>query len=286
MYAKISQKLKEKGGDMKKFAFTLVEVLVGLIIIAVLAALSITTFQKTVQTHNDKLCQENLKVLQGAIEIYTLENNALPVILSQLTQEQINLAYSKVIGTHQDNKFLAFFKNLLGIKPALAASIDRMLPPRYHGNNRKVLRCPSDTIANPMAISYKINGIITDLGDSDTESRALVTDIRLNHKKSSVNSGNPYRNAINQIGDLGRIFTTRNFVINEWIESVTPISDFTPTLTTCCFDSREKWRALPLSSRKTCKDAGFKSPQIDGAPRGNCVPSLEHEISEYGEEDD
>lgn len=262
---------------MKKLAFTLVEVLVALIIIAVLAALSITTFQKTVQTHNDKLCQENLKVLQGAVEIYTLENNALPVTLSQLTSEQINLAYSKVIGTHRDNKFLAFFKNVFGIKSALATT----LPAKYYGNNTKVLKCPADT--GSATISYQVNGAITDLGNSDTEGQALIVDTSRNHKKSSVNSGNPYRNAVNQIGDLGiitdAVLALTDFTIDGWVESVNLEHGFYPTFSTCCFNNRERWRTLPLSSRKACKDAGYKSPDRDGTPRGGCVPapSLEEE---------
>lgn len=253
---------------MKKVAFTLVEVLVALIIIAVLAALSITTFQKTVQTHNDKLCQENLKVLQGAIEIYTLENNALPVTLSQLTQEQINLAYSKVVGEPKENNFLAFFKNLLGIKSAVADPPS--LPARYFGNNRKVLRCPSDTNANPNAISYEVNPAITDLGDSDTENQALVADIDLNHKEQDGNH-RLYRMAVNQIADLGNIFNRGTFVIGEWVEPPPAGPDsFNATFSNCCFDSREKWKALPVHSRVACIHAGYRAPNTDGTPRGEC----------------
>lgn len=248
--------------------FTLVEVLVALIIIAVLAALSITTFQKTVQTHNEKLCQENLKALQGAIEIYTLENNALPVTLSQLTHEQINLAYSKVAGEAKENNFLVFFKNLLGIKPALAVPT---LPARYYGSNIKVLKCPGDTTS--AAISYEVNPAITDLGNSDTENQALVADIGLNHKEQNGNH-RLYRMAINQVRDLGNIFSLGTFVIDEWV--VPPPTGFSPSSvnsSTCCRATRDAWRALPRYFRTACRDAGYRSPDHDGTPRGACHTS-------------
>lgn len=250
---------------MKKKAFTLVEVLVAVIIIAVLAALSITTFQKTVQTHNDKLCQENLKVLQGAIEIYTLENNALPVILSQLTDEQINLAYSKVIGTRKDNKLLAIFKNVLGTKSALA--IPPPLPEKYFGYNRKVLICPLDRSGD--AVSYEVNPAITDLGNSDTEGQALVADKLLNHQEQSGRRRD-YRMAINQLQELGSIFNRGTFIIDEWVIHPVKEPDFHPNATNCCVASQKEWSNLSKFRRTRCKFYGFKSPKKDGTPRGEC----------------
>lgn len=127
---------------MKKKSFTLIEILIGLIIVAVLASLSIVTYQKSVETNNNRICLDNLKILQGALDVYTLENNALPTTLAQLSPRYVHLAYQKIIGEPRENKFLASLRNLLGIKPALAQS-----PPplaKYYANQRNVFVCPND----------------------------------------------------------------------------------------------------------------------------------------------
>lgn len=132
---------------MKRKSFTLIEILVALIIVSILASLSIASFRKTVDLNQEKACIENLKVLQGAIDIYTLENDALPVNLARLTPRQINLAYLKVAGQAKENHLITSLKNIFGIKPALA----QPLPPlsQYYGNNKKVFVCPADSITAP-----------------------------------------------------------------------------------------------------------------------------------------
>ena len=128
---------------MKKKSFTLIEILVGLIIIGILASLSIASYRKTVETNEQRICKENLKVLQAAIDIYTLENNSLPLTLARLTPRQIYLAYSRVAAKPKENHLFSSLRNILGIKPALAQSLPPL--PRYYGNNRNVFRCPADT---------------------------------------------------------------------------------------------------------------------------------------------
>lgn len=131
---------------MNKKSFTLLEILVGLIIITILASLSIASYRKTVETNDARICKENLKVLQAAIDLYTLENNSLPLTMAQLTPRQIYLAYSQVVGKPKENHLFSSLKNMLGIKPALAQGLPPL--PRYYGNNRNVFRCPADTAFN------------------------------------------------------------------------------------------------------------------------------------------
>ena len=141
---------------MRKKAFTLVEIMIALIIVSVVVSLSIVTFQKTIEANNDRICRQNLKVLQGAIEIYTIENNALPVTLSRLTPEQIHLAYEKVIGKPKENRLAGYFNNLMGVKP-LFADLGK-----YYGNDPKVRRCPADKdeLTDSNHISYSLNRAI------------------------------------------------------------------------------------------------------------------------------
>ena len=138
---------------MKRKSFTLIEILVGLIIISILAALSMASYRKTIETNNERICRENLKTLWKAIDIYTMENDALPATLAQLTPQQIYLAHSQVVGEAKENHFTAALRNILGIKPALAQSLAK-----YYASNRNVFRCPADTAAAaPAAGSCNVN---------------------------------------------------------------------------------------------------------------------------------
>ncbi|OGX23418.1 MAG: hypothetical protein A3J51_00045 [Omnitrophica WOR_2 bacterium RIFCSPHIGHO2_02_FULL_45_21] len=139
---------------MKRKSFTLIEILVGLIIISILASLSIASYRKTIEINNERICNENLKVLQKAIDIYTLENDSLPTTLAELTPGQIYLAHSQVAGEAKENHFTAALRNLLEIKPAMAQQ-----PPlaRYYASNRNIFRCPATTAAAPAPGSCSVN---------------------------------------------------------------------------------------------------------------------------------
>ena len=187
---------------MKKKAFTLVEIMIALIIVAVLTSLSIVTFQKTIETNNDRICRQNLKVLQGAYEIYTIENNALPLTLSRLTPRQIHLAYEKVIGKPKENRLAGYFNNLIGIKPAIAQSLGK-----YYGNDPKVRRCPADkTVSSDSAYtSYTLNPAFTTKDDLDIyPDTVLLSDTTFYHKKD-IFSAETYRIGISPSDKYGTI---------------------------------------------------------------------------------
>lgn len=182
---------------MKKKAFTLVEIMIALIIVSVLVSLSIVTFQKTIEANNDRLCRQNLKVLQSAIEIYTIENNALPATLSLLTPEQIHLAYEKVVGKPKENRLAGYFNNLIGIKP-LFADLGK-----YYGNDPKARRCPADKITAIGDDSYILNPAFTSKSDLENyPNTVLLSDTGFFHKKDTF-SGETYRIGINPAGEYG-----------------------------------------------------------------------------------
>src|SRR3989338_4002615 len=180
---------------MRKKAFTLVEIMIALIIVSVVVSLSIVTFQKTIEANNDKICRQNLKVLQGAIEIYALENNALPVIISRLTPEQIHLAYEKVIGKPKENRLAGYFNNLVGIKP-LFADLGK-----YYGNDPKVRRCPADKTTATGESSYTLNPLFEEKEDlEDYSNVSLLYDAKPYNKKN-IFSGETYRIGISPAGE-------------------------------------------------------------------------------------
>ena len=50
---------------MKKTGFTLVEILAAIIILSILTSLSIVAYQKTLETNDERICQQQQKILQG-----------------------------------------------------------------------------------------------------------------------------------------------------------------------------------------------------------------------------
>ena len=78
----------------KKEHFTLVEVLIAVIILAVLATLVIPAYFNVVEKARARVCMNNLRALLGAVEAYTLENNSFPGSLSQLRPQDMRKGWA------------------------------------------------------------------------------------------------------------------------------------------------------------------------------------------------
>lgn len=174
-----------KGGAMNKKSFTLIEILVVLIIVSILASVSVALYQKTVESNNERICAENLKVLQSAIDIYTIENDALPAGIAQLTPRHIYLASSLTIKERKENLLSIALRKMFSTEPALAT------PPldapgfmrRHLGNKKKVLCDPADKNCNescisstPTCASYNSNLDANNTDIFNTTTKRLNTD--------------------------------------------------------------------------------------------------------------
>lgn len=187
------------GLKLKK-SFTLIEILAAVIIIAVLAGFSLVSYQKTLESGDKRVCEKNLQLLQAAIDIYTLENDSLPISLSSIKPQQWQKAYARIESHHsQRNKFLAFIKNIFIIKPATAQSLPSLAS--YYNYEKRILRCPADKPQSPDAgyTSYNLNtsgmqdinsdGKISryELQNSQNANTALVYDRGAYHKRPFSN---------------------------------------------------------------------------------------------------
>jgi prepilin-type N-terminal cleavage/methylation domain-containing protein len=66
--------------------FTLVELMVVLVIIGILVAIAVPIYNKTQATAEERACQANLRILEGAVAQYQLDNDgALPTGLGDLS---------------------------------------------------------------------------------------------------------------------------------------------------------------------------------------------------------
>ncbi len=289
---------------MKKNAFTLVEILAAVIILSILTSLSIVAYQKTLETNDERICQQQQKILQGAIEAYTIENDSLPNELAQLKPEHIHLAHLKVIGQRPGNKLLASWQNFLGTRPAIAQTLPEL--GKYYNYDTRILRCPDDKTASsdPKYTSYKINTYdfidTADLKDPDKANTALIYDKDAYHKKAFSFSGEKYQVSIGPTGLYGKKDNNSSTVDSGAVNNIdTPVSylrgdtavtygtntdniaedvtrethniSSTSSLTCadCCLP-RDNWRSLTKTAKKACKEAGFRHPKKDGTKIGKC----------------
>ncbi len=82
--------------------FTLIELMIVIAIIGILAAMAIPNFKKARWSARQKSCYSNIRVLQGAIEMYNMDNNTM--MSSSLSLEGLkNGNYIKKVEDFQGN---------------------------------------------------------------------------------------------------------------------------------------------------------------------------------------
>ena len=66
--------------------FTLIELMIVIAIIGILAAMAIPNFKKARASARQKACYSNIRVLQGAVEMYNMDNSAMLTKMDDSTQ--------------------------------------------------------------------------------------------------------------------------------------------------------------------------------------------------------
>ncbi len=83
------QKKTQSGSCLRRSSaqgFTLVELMVVMLIIAVLAAIAIPSYLGTIKATREAVLKEDLHVIRGAIDSYTLDKGKAPQALDDLVQ--------------------------------------------------------------------------------------------------------------------------------------------------------------------------------------------------------
>ncbi len=73
--------------------FTLIELMIVIAIIGILAAIAIPNFRKARQQARQKACFANIRVLQGAVEMYNMDTNVM--ISDAFSDTEIGVLVSK-----------------------------------------------------------------------------------------------------------------------------------------------------------------------------------------------
>jgi len=146
---------------MKKKSFTLLELLLVTIVVAIFATLGYPAYRNMLESANDKVCQTNQKALAAAVRIEVMETDIVPADLSRLSPQSLEKAYAQILKRKGAWKIkLAYL--IVGLKERGLAYAGRLLTDAAGGNLR-LLTCPLDkTPPAEGGISYALNAAIAD----------------------------------------------------------------------------------------------------------------------------
>jgi prepilin-type N-terminal cleavage/methylation domain-containing protein len=135
--------------------YTLVELLTVLTIILVLVTFGVFVYNRAIAYAKGTVCQTNLRALEAAIELYTMETDALPASLGRLQLEYIEKGYARAMGDRGWLKKLSFFLVKLDSSDEVYAQFLTPENLKTYGGSEGVFHCPADRNGGA---SYGING--------------------------------------------------------------------------------------------------------------------------------
>ncbi|MDD4899709.1 MAG: prepilin-type N-terminal cleavage/methylation domain-containing protein [Candidatus Omnitrophica bacterium] len=158
---------------MREKSFTLVEIMITIVIIGVVATIAMPIYRNVIEDAQAKVCQTNLKVLDAALNIYVMENDAMPGDLSELPPQVVRKAYAQVM-QHDDVWKVRLAYSIVGwYKSGIAYA--GLLHDLARGDMR-TLTCPSDSTApSHGGVSYGMNAALINMRNQDF--RALSNDL-------------------------------------------------------------------------------------------------------------
>jgi type II secretory pathway pseudopilin PulG len=180
--------------------YTLVELLTVLTIILVLTTFGVFVYNRAIAYAKGTVCQTNLRALEAAIELYTMETDALPASLGRLKLEYIEKGYARAMGDRGWLKKLSFFLVKLDTSDEVYAQFLTPENLKTYGGSEGVFHCPAD---HNGGASYGINGNLIGrqwskigrdelvIGDSDHYVFTSINQLakRHRHKAFAINKG-------------------------------------------------------------------------------------------------
>jgi competence protein ComGC len=135
--------------------YTLAELLTVLLIILVLTTFGVFVYHRAIAYAKGTVCQTNLRALESAVELYTMETDALPASLGRLKLEQIEKGYARAMRDGGWLKKLSFFLVKLDSSNEVYAQFLTPENLKTYGVSEGIFHCPAD---HNGGASYGING--------------------------------------------------------------------------------------------------------------------------------
>jgi prepilin-type N-terminal cleavage/methylation domain-containing protein len=143
---------------MKLKAFTLVEILITVLVLAILSSTGIALWSGAVDNARQRICAQNQYILDESLKMYIYDKDAVPVSLSSLVPGYSAIAIAKI------SKEKLLFKPIRNICLALINIDDGRQAwasfSDYTMGNRSILRCPAK---KGEGLSYGYNAALNTL---------------------------------------------------------------------------------------------------------------------------
>ena len=127
-----------------KIGYTLVELLVVMSIILVLSSLGVFVYHRCLVYARETVCETNLNALEKAVDLYSVENDALPASLGRLKREHLEKGYAKAMEDGRWLKKFCFFLIKLDTPKQAYAQFLTYENLKVYGASEKIFHCPSD----------------------------------------------------------------------------------------------------------------------------------------------
>jgi prepilin-type N-terminal cleavage/methylation domain-containing protein len=195
-----SGKVSQRRANMKK-GFTLMEILIVAVIIGILAVVGVAVYDKMIEDAKARVCENHTDTILGALEVYVVEHDQLPGSISQLTPQQIQKSYAKVMQTPDAWKIrLAYWlvnvnrgRFTFDTMPSAIAVTNDKLSETGLVKELDVFHCPANHSAEADGPSYTINlpANVTNAVEFDAYNNddvAIVDDAAARHKANFLDN--------------------------------------------------------------------------------------------------
>ena len=129
--------------------FTLVEIMVALAIVLILGTIAIIAYFNFLNRAREAVCETNQKGLQKAVELYVIENEALPAILGDLEKKYLEKGFYLAMeeGGWRNRLAHSFLK--INIPSDAYASMLTYENLKKYGASATLFHCPADHNEGP-----------------------------------------------------------------------------------------------------------------------------------------
>jgi len=145
--------------------------MVAVIIVGILAVVGVPMYRNIVEQGRTQMCLMNLQALKAAFEVYVAEHNVVPGTLSELSTEEVEKAYARLMRSQGfEARWVAFLDRFSRRQYAFASLIQEL-----GKGNTKLLRCPSDNRPSQTKVSYGINTAVAGLSKAEYDNLPAST---------------------------------------------------------------------------------------------------------------